>query len=110
MIRLPGILPHKSVSRPRASMENSAAVFAVTRRPKSKARAAASKAGPRFAEVAGRNMRKGMSPGSPRSAISLLLGFELVQHHFRTGVQHHGRLSLRLRQSAELFIGHARYR
>src|ERR1035438_10129609 len=61
-------------------MANSATGTASTFKPKSNARAAASKAGPRFADVAGRNMRKGMEDESLRSAISLFLGVERSQN------------------------------
>src|SRR5271166_7108860 len=109
-MRLPGILPHCAAFRPRASMENSAAGAASILNPKSNASAAASKAGPRFAEVAGRNIRNCMPDGPRESAISLVLRFEGAQDCVGTGVQHHGGLPLFRRQCPKVLVRHTRNR
>src|SRR5580700_522546 len=109
MMRLPGILPHWSALRPRASMVNSAAGIASTLKPKSKAKAAASKAGPRFADVAGRNMRKGKADGS-LSAISFFPRLQRAQDSVGVGIQHDRSLSLLRRQRLKLAVLHAWYR
>src|ERR1035438_1728041 len=87
-------------------MANSAAGTASTLKPKSNASAAASKAGPRFADVAGRNMRKGMADG-PRSAISLFLRLQRPQYGVGTGVQNHRSLSLLRGHGVEHLVLHA---
>src|SRR5271166_6094329 len=109
-MRLPGILPHCSALRPCASIENSAAGTASTLKPKSNASAAASKAGPKFAEVAGRNMRKSVANESRRSAISRVLRFERPQDRVSIGIQNDRRLSLLRRHCAERVVFHARNR
>src|SRR5664279_411215 len=87
-------------------MVNSAAGMASTFKPKSNASAAASKAGPRFAEVAGRNMRNGMADGS-RSAISLFLRLQRAQDRVGVGIQHDWRLALLRSHGVKLLILHA---
>src|SRR5271165_2674519 len=106
-MRLPGILPHRSALQPYASMVNSVAGMAPTLKPKSNARAAASKAGPRFAEVAGRNMRKGMADRS-LSAIALFLRLERPQNRVSIGIQHNWCFSLPCRQGMKFVVSHAR--
>src|SRR5208283_844015 len=91
-------------------MENSSAAFASTLSPKSNASAAASKAGPRFADVAGRNMRKKMPERSRESGIALVLRLERLQNGVGVGVQHDRRFPLLLRQRAKLLIRHSRNR
>src|ERR1019366_4638303 len=90
-------------------MVNSAAGTASTFKPKSNASAAASKAGPRFADVAGRNMRKGMADG-PRSAISLLLRLQRAQDGVGTGIEDDRSLSLLSCQGMKFLVLHARDR
>src|ERR1035438_7577207 len=87
-------------------MANSAAGTASTLKPKSNARAAASKAGPRFADVAGRNMRKGMADG-PRSAIALFLRLQRPQDRVRVGIQDDGRLALLRSHGVKRLVFHA---
>ena len=69
-------------------MENSSAGAASTFNPKSKASAAASNAGPRFAEVAGKNMRNRMPDGSRASAISLVLRIKHAQYGVGISFEH----------------------
>src|ERR1019366_621084 len=88
-------------------MVNSAAWMASTFKPKSNASAAASKAGPRFAEVAGRNMRKGMAEESRCSAIAFFLRLQCSQDGVGTGVQNHGSLSLLSCQGMKRLVFHA---
>src|SRR6516162_1105917 len=90
-------------------MEKSDARLASRVSPKSNVRAAASNAGPRLAEVAGKNMRNGMPTGSD-IALGFLVGFEGADYGVCVGVQHYGRALLSFRQRLELGVRHAWHR
>ena len=85
------ILPQISGSRPRALIEYSLVMLARSFKWRSKANAAASNAGPRFAEVAGRLIAKalgllGLSAG--HGGLGLLGLFEHTNHGVSIGIEH----------------------
>src|SRR5581483_2273399 len=101
-MRLSGTLRHTSASRPLATTENSPAVLASTRKCKSNASAAASKAGPRFAEVAGSISSSrsecfdGLFFGIRGSGGLCFGGLESLQHRIDAGVEDDWRTLLSL--------------
>src|SRR5215472_4053631 len=109
MMRLLSRRPQRSALRPEATSENSGAGTASTRNPKSKASAATSNAGPRFADVAGKHIRNG-AVILRVSGIAFLLRVKRVQDRVGAGFEHDRRFPSRRRQLMKSFVRHARHR